>query len=105
MSEEMIAVWPAMIASIVSISACSFSMVRPFVKLVCVRAINVAKRAVHPFYTRRHFDGRIRRVFYSFTQIKAGQQGKAAGLWCGWAAGVFMFVNLHGCKFPFFVPF
>jgi hypothetical protein len=76
----------------------------PFVKLLCVRTINVTKRATHQFPARRLFDFHTRVGFFSFPNI-AGRPGQGLGLWCGWVAGVFSSFGLHDCKSPFFVHF
>lgn len=68
-------------------------MSSPFVKLMCVRAFNVAKRAAHQlttlFPTRRHFDGRACRGA-SFPKPVAALRGKTQGFGHGWAAGAFI---------------
>ena len=75
---------------------CKFFMSGPLMKLMCVRAISVVRRAAHPFHPRRHQFGRSR--VRLLTPFLLGHARAGAGLWLRLVGGVFV----HDASLVFF---
>jgi len=84
----------------------SVFMGSPLVKLICVRAISVAKRVARQFVAHRHSIQRTGIRGVSLPDTLAAR-GKTLGHWCAGAVGAFYLSSddLHSRNRRFFCPF
>lgn len=76
----------------------------PLVKLICVRAISVAKRVARQFVAHRHSIWRTGIRGVSLPDTLAAR-GKTLGHWCARAVGAFYCCFLFHASSVFFLPF